>query len=80
MPNNIKHKMLVEAKRIANTEFKGKYIKLDDGTISYFCAKYFKEEEIERVVDQFEFNEDRFREMIRTFELRSKELVEIPDD
>jgi hypothetical protein len=84
MPNNTKHLMLKEAKRIANIKFKDtteeEEIEENKVITIHINSTMHREMAIEKVLDLFEFDENEFRKMIRTFELRNKELVEISND
>lgn len=72
--NNIKHFMLTEAKKIANTKYIGKTETHRglDGSISgetYYPPTYFMNLDIEEILENHpEFDEDTFRGMIRTFQ------------
>jgi hypothetical protein len=70
--------MLKEAKRIANIEFKDRVEKAKNlGTLEYeeyiVPASAIKTAYINAILDAYDFDEDKFKEMIRTFELRNKE-------
>jgi hypothetical protein len=74
MPTNkIKHEMLKAAKRVANTEFESKRTvhRGLDGNISsesWYPATYFMNLEIRSILEKHpEFDEDKFREMVRDF-------------
>lgn len=72
--NSTKHRMLKEAKRIANIKYesKRKVIRDSQGTImgeEFYPASYFMNIDIEELLeDHPEYDEDIFRGMIRTFQ------------
>lgn len=81
--NTIKHRMLVDAKRIANTEFKDtKEIKVENDILitKYTNASMNREIEIDFILEEHpEYDEDKFRKMIKTFE-KEKGIKENVDE
>lgn len=81
---NVKHRMLVEARRIANTEFKDETIKVNhnkwDGRRDLIHNRIItmkhevKNREISKILDNHpEFDPNTFRQMIKEIEIRNKQ-------
>ena len=72
--NNVKHRMLVEAKRIANTEFKDFYYKDHYGVVKFISPIDQKKRLVNRILNEYpEFDSNDFRRMIKEIEVRNKE-------
>lgn len=64
--NNIKHRMLIDAKRIANTEFKGYFLTTEDGNQLWISPKIVRDARIYTVLEEHpEYDPNEFREMIK---------------
>lgn len=67
--NNTKHRMLVEAKKIANKKFSDYMVRNPLGNVERIIpASDMRDGAIRKIIlDHPEFDEDKFKQMIKTF-------------
>jgi hypothetical protein len=74
---NVKHRMLVEAKRIANTEYKTITQSGEDNIVIFISSEEQRKRAAQLILNNHpEFDPNTFRQMIKEIEIRNKQKEE----